>query len=175
MKNFKNIFYALFISSTVSMAANVGAAEITVPDQCSDSSKTTVVSQIPSKCNFGSCQHKSWAKTLGLTDDQMTQLVSIKSEYKVNTAKQKAELKADRKKLMLLMTEEKLDKQAIFSLKEKIDSLKASISDARVNKMISVMSVLTPQQRAQVRHRLLERSLSHQSRFYKGGFRSHTA
>jgi Spy/CpxP family protein refolding chaperone len=175
MKNFKNIFYALFISSTVSIASSAMAAEITAPSQCSDSSKTTVVSQIPSKCNFRSCQHKSWAKKLGLTDEQMTQLVSLKSEYKVNTAKQKAELKADQKKLMLLMTEEKLDKQAIFSLKEKIDSLKASISDARVNKMISVMNILTSQQRAQVRHRLLERSLSHHSRFHKGGFRSHAA
>jgi Spy/CpxP family protein refolding chaperone len=107
----------------------------------------------------------------------MTKLVDLKSEYNINTAKQKAELAADKKKLILLMTEAKIDKQAVTALNDKIVALKASISDARLNKMLAVMNILTPEQREKIRHRMLVRSLGHRHvayKFQKGGYRGKT-
>ena len=109
-----------------------------------------------------------WPVKLGLTDEQMSQLVSLKSEYEINIAKQKAELQANMKKMILLMTAPKVDDKAILSLNEKINSLKTSLADARVNQMLNVMNVMTPEQREQMRHHMLIRTLSHHHHSIEG-------
>ena len=96
-----------------------------------------------------------WAEKMGLSDEQMEKLVSLKSEYMVKTAPQKAELMSDMKQMMLLMTAPSLDKQAIMSLHDKMSSIKSDLCTARVNHMISAMEVLTSKQRSDMHHHML--------------------
>jgi Spy/CpxP family protein refolding chaperone len=181
MRNFNKIFFGLVASGSLSMIPSTWAAEIsTVAPDSDRTSESILISQVPKASPQFACPgHEDWSQKLGLTEDQMTKLVDLKSDYNINTAKQKAEVEADKKKLILLMTEAKIDKQAVTALNDKIVSLKANISDARLNKMLSVMNILTPEQREKVRHHMLVRSLGHHhrqmaSKFQKGGPRSKT-
>jgi len=162
MNDFKNIFFGVLASGAVAVISNVWAAQANAQtDQTTNTSETVVISEVPGTPNWDyPAERGPWPEKLGLTDDQMSQLVSLKSDYKINTAKQKAELESNMKKMVLLMTAPKLDKQAILSLNEKIDSLKATRADARVDQMLSVMNIMTPQQREQMRHHMLVQSLS---------------
>jgi Spy/CpxP family protein refolding chaperone len=96
-----------------------------------------------------------WAEKLGLSDEQMEKLVSLKSEYMVKTAPQKAELRSDMKQMMLLMTASRLDRQAITSLHDKMSDLHADLCKAHMNHMIDAMEVLTPKQREDMHHHML--------------------
>jgi len=179
MKGFKNIFFGLLASGTIILASGPWLAKAYA--QSTETTTTTVaVNEASGTPNWDyPAERGPWPKKLGLTDEQMTQLVSLKSEYVVNTAKQKAELQANIKKMVLLMTEPKLDKQAVFSLNDKINSIKSSLADAHVNQMLSVMNVMTPQQREQMRHHMLVHALSHHHSMacknHKGGSHHHSA
>ena len=96
-----------------------------------------------------------WAEKLGLSDEQMERLVSLKSEYMAKTAPQKAEMMADMKQMMLLMTASSLDKSAIMSLHDKMAGIHSDLCAARVNHMMDAMNVLTSKQREDLHHRLL--------------------
>jgi Spy/CpxP family protein refolding chaperone len=109
-----------------------------------------------------------WAEKMGLSDEQMEKLVSLKSEYAEKIAPQKAELMADMKKMMLLMTASSLDKSAVMSLHEKIANIKADMCTARVNHMLSVAEVMTPKQRADIRHHMLVHMVSPHHMMGKG-------
>ena len=101
-----------------------------------------------------------WAEKMGLSDEQMEKLITLKSEYAVKTAPQKAEMMSDMKQMMLLMTASSLDKSAIMSLHEKIANIKSDLCTARVNHMLSVAEVMTPKQRADMRHHMLVHMVS---------------
>src|SRR5579872_5705556 len=77
-----------------------------------------------------------WAEKLGLSDEQMEKLVSLKSEYMTKTAPQKAELMADMRQMMLLMTASRLDRQAIMSLHDKMSDLKSDLCKSRLNHLL---------------------------------------
>ena len=163
MKNYKNIFLGLVTGGTLVACFSAGAVQSYAQsqDQSADSGETIVISEIPGTPNWDyPAERGPWPTRLGLSDGQMEQLVSLKSEYSINTAKQKAELQANMKTLILLMTEPKLDKQAVFAMNEKIDQLKTALADARVNQMLAVMNVMTPKQREDIRHHMLVRALS---------------
>ena len=123
----------------------------------------------PAEC----CQ--PWAEKMGLSDEQMEKLVSLKSEYAVKTAPQKAELMSDMKQMMLLMTASSLDKQAVLSLHEKMANIKSDLSTARVNHMLSAMAVMTPKQRTDMRHRMLMHMVDphHMHDMHHHGFEHH--
>jgi Spy/CpxP family protein refolding chaperone len=99
--------------------------------------------------------HESWAEKMGLSDEQMEKLISLKSDYAVKTAEQKAQLMADWKKMMMLMTASEVDKSAIQSLHEKMDSIKSDLSSAHLHHMMDVMEVMTSKQRSTMRHEML--------------------
>ncbi len=107
----------------------------------------------PPQSEMDCCQ--PWAEKMGLSDEQMEKLVSLKSEYMVKTAPQKAELMSDMKQMMLLMTASSLDKSAIMSLHDKMSTIKSDLCTARVNHMISAMEVLTSKQRSEMHHHML--------------------
>ncbi len=102
-----------------------------------------------------------WSEKLGLTDEQMEKLVSLKSDYEIKTAEKKAQLMADTKQMMLLMTASKTDKDAVLTLNEKMNSLKTELATARVNKMLDAMAVMTVKQREEIHHHMLTHMLSH--------------
>jgi Spy/CpxP family protein refolding chaperone len=162
MKYFNNRLLGLLTAGTVAICFNASTIQSYAQSEesANPSEDVLIISELPD-AEGGHIGHEPWPEKLGLTDEQMEQLVSLKSEYAVDTAKQKAELKADMGKMMLLMTAPTLDKQAVLSLKEKMDQLKASLCDARVNHMISAMNVMTPKQKEQMRHHMLVHMLSH--------------
>ena len=140
MKYIDKKMVAGLISASVA-AVGIGMCGIQAFAQSDDSANTTVlISEVPQTGSWGyPAERGPWAERLGLSDKQLEQLVSLKSEFSVRTAKEKAELKADRKKLMLLMTEPTVDKEAVLSLHEKMKSLQSDLSDSRVNQMLGAM------------------------------------
>jgi len=182
MKDFKNIFLGLVSGGAVAMSLSTWAVQsYAQSDESATTSETVVISEVPGNPNWEyPAERGPWPKRLGLNDEQMEQLISLKSDYSIDTAKQKAELKADMKKMILLMTEPTLDKHAVFALNEKINSLKVSLSDARVNQMLKVMNVMTAKQREEMRHHMLTQALSHHGhsmggRHHKGDHQNHSA
>ena len=163
MKGFKNVCFGLLTSGTVAIASSAWTAQVYAQsNESAPATDTVIISEVPTMANWDyPAERGPWPEKLGLTDEQLVKLVSIKSDYAVNTAKQKAELETNKKKMIILMTEPKLDKAAILALNEKIDSLKTSLTDARVNQMLTVMNVMTPNQREQMRHHMLVHTLSH--------------
>jgi len=110
-----------------------------------------------------------WPEKLGLTDEQMEKLITLKSEYEIKNAERKAQLMANMKQMALLMTEDKADKNVILSLNDKNNAIKAELSVARINRMIEAMSIMTPKQKEQIHHNMLVHMLSHQT----GDFHHH--
>jgi len=131
--------------------------------QSSNSGDTTIlISEVPQTGSWGyPTERGSWSRQLGLTEKQMEQLVELKSDYTVRTAQQKAELMASKKKMMLLMTEPKVDKEAVRALNERIKSLQSDLSDSRVNNMLNAMEIMTPKQREEIHHHMLVHEVAH--------------
>jgi len=165
MKYFNNMLFGLMTAGTVAISFNTSALQSYAQSEESadptDSAEMVFISALPETAGAEGTAREPWPEKLGLTDEQMEQLISLKSDYMVDTAKQKAELKADMKKMCMLMTAPKLDKDAILSLHEKIDQLKTSLSDAHVKHMLTAMNVMTDKQREEMHHHMLVHSLSH--------------
>ncbi len=171
MKNFNRMLFGMMTATTLAFCFNVStvkvcaqaeeSVEVADAAEAADASDMIVIAALPETAAGERSGCEPWPEKLGLTDEQMEQLISLKSEYIIDTAKQKAELRANMKKLALLMTEPKLDKEAIMSLHEKINQLKTGLSDARVKHMLSAMNVMTEKQREEMHHHMLVHSLSH--------------
>ena len=161
MNEIKNMLLSLTASTVVltsfAMSALPSRAQSEAPDGGPEQSAPMVTDEdvvspdmdAPADC----CQ--PWAEKMGLSDEQMEKLVSLKSEYAVKIAPQKAELMSDMKQMMLLMTASSLDKQAILSLHEKMANIKSDLCSARVHHMLSAMDVMTSKQRSEMRHHML--------------------
>lgn len=109
----------------------------------------------------GERQSESY-KQFSMSEEQQTKLRALKDQFSVQTAEKKAQLKADQHKLFELMSQATIDRGAVSSLHAKVNSLRTELSDARLNHMLSVSEVFTPEQRAQMRKRMLSHS-------FKGG------
>lgn len=145
----------LIACSTIAM--NFSSWALQTYAQSDKSGDTTIlISEVPQTGSWGDpTEHGPWSQRLGLTEKQMEQLVELKSDYGVRTAQQKAELMASRKKMMLLMTEPTIDKEAVRNLNERIKSLQSDLNDSRVNNMLNAMEVMTPKQREEIHHHML--------------------
>lgn len=117
---------------------------------------------------------ESWPEKLELTDNQMEKIIDIKTNYEIKTAPQKAQLMANMKQMALLMTSEKSNNDQILSINEKINSLRTDLEKARVQKMMDVMDVMTPQQKAKLHHEILIHMLNfHQAEHFGHHFMHH--
>ena|ERR1700722_5728852 len=163
MNNSKTLSFCLAAFGTV--ATTLSIAQALAQSESKESAKypnAYIVSETPAGSDWAIAGRRgSEHDKLNLNDEQREQLVTLKSAYAVKTAKEKAELQADKKQMMLLMTQPTIDKQAVLSLNDKIKSLKSDLSDARVNHMMNAMNVMTAQQREKVRHHMLAHSISH--------------
>lgn len=119
-------------------------------------------------------EKEPWPEKLELSTEQMSQIVSLKSDYSINTAKQKAELQADMKKMVLLMTEPKANEDSVRSLNVKINSIITQLADARVKMMLEAMKIMTPSQKEQMRHNMLVHELSHQNSLLRRHIHHHS-
>jgi len=144
------IFLANYGISPVSCRAQAA------PEDPAPANEESFKADCPSECG-------PWPERLGLSDEQMEKLITLKSDYEIKFAEKKAQLKADMKQMMLLMTADKVDKDAVLSLNEKMNSLKAELSTARINKMLDGMAVMSTKQKEQIHRHLLVHVLSHHS------------
>jgi len=101
-----------------------------------------------------------------LSTAQLEKLTALKDKFNLDTAAEKAQLKADRHELFDLLSKPTVDKEQVLSLNTKMNTLKNQISDARINLLLASSEVLTPQQKEQMHDRFLLRSL-------KGGRQHH--
>ena len=93
------------------------------------------------------CAPGSMHEKLKLTSDQKDKLSSIRDQYKLATAQKKAELEVAMSQQHQLMSKATIDKSAVLSLQGKINSLKADLSNARIDMALTASAVFTPEQR----------------------------
>jgi len=111
-----------------------------------------------------------------ITDEQRTRLGAIKDQYELDTAQPKAQLKVSQRQLRQMLTASTVDKTAALSLQGKINSLRASLSDAKLKMMLATSDVFTAEQKE-----AFKKFRGHGRRFGKGhhggggkcGMRSH--
>lgn len=96
-------------------------------------------------------------KSLNLSDEQLEKLHNIRVKSKTGTAVKRAELQVLSTQLREILSAENIDKQAAFSLQSKINALRADLSNARLASMIEKSEVFTPEQRKEIRHKMLQR------------------
>jgi Spy/CpxP family protein refolding chaperone len=83
-----------------------------------------------------------------ITDEQRTKLGAIKDQYELDTAQSKAQLKVSQRQLRQMLMAPSVDKSAALSLQGKINTLRASLSDAKLKMMLASSDVFTPEQKA---------------------------
>ncbi len=93
------------------------------------------------------CAPGSMHEKLKLSTEQKDKLSSIRDQYKLATAQKKAELEVAMSQQHQLMSKATIDKSAVLSLQGKINSLKADLSNARIDTALTASAVFTPEQR----------------------------
>jgi Spy/CpxP family protein refolding chaperone len=96
---------------------------------------------------------------LGLSDDQLEKLSSIRSQYEINTAQKKAELHAKSHQMMDLLSQASVDKQKVMSLQGEINAMKSDVSNSRAAMLVDCSAVLTADQKKQLHHMMLMHGL----------------
>jgi len=155
----KNLVKLLVIASTVA-----GIPALAAPSNEGGVTKTQV--NVGSSCAVGKAggARGSFSRKMGLSDEQLQKIATLKDQERVATASQKAQLKALYDQLKIEITKPELDKQSVFGLQGKINDLRAQLSNEKLEERINFMAVLTPEQKEQLRHRMLA------SEAFGGGF-----
>ncbi len=91
---------------------------------------------------------------LNLTQDQIAQIKVLRTQFQTATQTTRTDLKARVLEMIQLWSANPPDPVAIKAKAAEIETLKATIKDARIDFMISVYSLLTPAQKAQVQTKL---------------------
>lgn len=103
--------------------------------------------------------------SLGVTDEQLEKLVSLRNQFKDNSFSVKHELSSNIRKLADLLSQPKVDRQEIMTVQDKINSLRTNLSNARLAFLMDASDVLTADQKKLVRHKML----IHQLMGFAGG------
>ncbi len=146
----KNLVKFLVVASTVA-----GIPAFAAPSNEGGVTKTQV--KVGSSCCAERARDNkvSFARKMGLSDEQLEKIAALKDQQRVATASQKAQLKALSDQLKDVMTKPELDKQAALGLQGKINDLRAQLSNEKLEERINFMAVLTPEQKEILRHRIL--------------------
>lgn len=91
----------------------------------------------------------------GLSDDQLEKMSSLNNKFKDSIGAQKTQLGSLHRQLKDVFAQPQLDRAKAVDLQTKINALKAEISIAKLNFKMDKLSILTPEQREKIRHRLL--------------------
>jgi Spy/CpxP family protein refolding chaperone len=90
-------------------------------------------------------------KQLGLSDAQREQIKAIREEEQKQMKQPEAEVRTAEGELRTLVESESPDAGAIDAQVERIGALRTTILKARITALLGVRSVLTPEQRTQLR------------------------
>ncbi|HEY9760560.1 MAG TPA: hypothetical protein V6C97_35700 [Oculatellaceae cyanobacterium] len=94
-------------------------------------------------------------KRLGLSDTQLEKVAVLKDKSRTDTAAQKAQLKTLSDQLKLVITKPEINQSEAMQIQSKINDLRSQLSNEKLQERIDFMSILTPEQRENLRHRML--------------------
>lgn len=136
---------------------------------------TTSVSTDSKSCAPGARRHhrgghkgisafSSLTGPLALTADQKSKIEALKTASKSQIQPLREQLKASKQQLRSLMSASSIDRSAAESLFDQIQSQENSIKKIRFNNMLSMTSILTPEQRAEIKTQMSARFKARQSK-----------
>lgn len=101
------------------------------------------------------------------TDEQLEKIYNLKNKFADESGPNLTELKKQKRHLKDLMTQEKLDRQAVQSTQDKINKLSNELSNARLAFKMDMMDQLSPEQKQAIRYK----SMQPGHKFKHGGHR----
>jgi Spy/CpxP family protein refolding chaperone len=94
-------------------------------------------------------------KRFGFTDSQLEKMASIKNLYMDKTSSERAELGTLHRQLRDVLSQTSVDRSKAEGIQSKINQLHGDLSTAKLDLKMDEMSVLSPEQREQMHHRML--------------------
>ncbi len=94
-----------------------------------------------------------------LSSDQLEKMLSIKTQARDEAQPKVADLISTERKMHDLLTQPNVDKGQVMNLESQINSDKAALGNIRVETKLNELSVLTPQQRQELRNEFVKRSV----------------
>lgn len=90
------------------------------------------------------------------TNEQLEKIYNLKNKLADESGPNFTELMKQKRHLKDLMTQEKLDRQAIVSTQDKINKLSNELSNARLSFKMELMDQLTPEQKQAIRYKSMK-------------------
>jgi Spy/CpxP family protein refolding chaperone len=94
---------------------------------------------------------------LSLTDDQLEKIAKLKSDFKDGAGPKVVQIRSLQRQMKDMLTQTNVDKSKVLDVQSKINSLKADLSNARLNMRMDTLAILTPDQKQKLRHNSLKR------------------
>ncbi len=110
--------------------------------------------------------------SLALSDEQLEKIAKLKAELSDSQSPKMNELRSLSRQLKDALSAENPQKGKVMEIQSKINSLKADLSNARLNAKLETLAVLNPEQKQKLRHASLERQVFG-ARASRGGRRGH--
>ena len=96
-----------------------------------------------------------FGKKLGLTDNQLEKIATLKDQSRTSMAPEFAQMKELRDQLKIAITKSDVSAQDDLALQGKINTLRDQISNQKLQEKLNFMAILTPEQRETIRHKML--------------------
>ncbi len=150
----RSLTYLVLAGALLAFPSRAQAARDQMPQADDPSMSPPMVAVVPPG-NGALCGKASFLESLNLTDAQLEKMAALKDDFETDTAGKKAELKVLFRKMHNLMTMPTIDRGQITAVHDRINALITDLSNARLNYMMDKADVLTPDQRKQIRHKIL--------------------
>ncbi len=131
------LFSTLALATAFVIGAPVLAQTATLAADTGSGATTSLRAERRAKFNF--------------TDDQKKKMGELRDRYALDTATKKAELQIAQRQLRESLKETAVDKGAALGLQSKINGLRSDLSNARLNMMLAMSDVFTPEQKEQMK------------------------
>lgn len=115
------------------------------------------------------------SKRLQLSDTQKEKFFEIKNKLLSDAGPKKLALAEQKRLLKDLLTKDTIDRKAVLSTQDKINSLKTELANVMIASRLDMQEELTPEQRKMMRYRGLKSGGKHHGRSGKMGKRHHRA
>jgi hypothetical protein len=90
-----------------------------------------------------------------LTDGQRKSISELSNKFDLENAQTLAQLKVSQRQLYEILASSNVDRQTASALQNKINSLNGTISTARLNLLLAISEILTPEQKQEMARRPL--------------------
>lgn len=161
------------------VALGMSFSAMAIAPAMSEDASSTPGAKVEAKgksCSGGECRkggrrgHGGFMSGLGLSNDQLEKLHTLKtSSFEANGPK-RLELRSLHRQMKDSLTKPGINKSELLALQSKINSLNAELSNSRVSFMADASSILTEEQRQKVRRAMLMGSVGgHHKKFHGKG------